>query len=189
MVFIDPVKVIKTSYTHTVYTLYPWQLHLSELLTAFCSFVGKVPNWKAKGHVCVCMQKNKSHPQNSFKYTWKIAELCNNINFITDLWPAFCLPTNSAIGITFSFPTPEVTLNCSHLVLTSDSEMILQSPLTFGVSIRIAPVYDPERKSCPSQHLFLVKVAMFCGSSLFVWLSFWNPDKCLILLDTTSVSF
>lgn len=114
------------------------------------------------------MQKNKSSSQNSCKYTWKTAELCKNIHFSMHLRPEFCLPTNSAIGITFNFPTPEVTLNCSHLVPTSDSEMTLQSPLSFGVSIRIAPVQDPERKSCTSQRLFLVKAVMFYGSLLFV---------------------
>lgn len=169
------------------YTLHLWKLYLSK--TAFCFSIGKVTYWKVKGQVCVPMQKNKSYPLNSCKYTWKIAELCDNVNFIMYLWPAFCLPTNSAIGITFNFPAPEVTLNCNHLVLISASEMILQSPLASGVSIRIAPVHDPERNSCSSQHWFLVKVVMFYGSLLFIWLSLQKPDKCIILLDAILVSF
>lgn len=167
-IFIDPVKVIKTSYTQMVYTPYPWKPDLSKLL--FASLLETYHTEKLKDtYVSVSTQTNHIHKILE-RYTWKIAELCNNINFIMHLWPAFCLLTNSAIRITSNFPTPKVTLNCSHLVLTSDSEMILQSPLTFGVSIRIAPVYDPGRKSCPSQNLFLVKVVMFYGSLLLVWL-------------------
>lgn len=79
----------------------------------------------------------------------------------------FVCPLILLLGFSFNFPALEVTLNCSHLVLTSDSEMILQSPLTFGVSIRIAPVCDPERRSCPSHPLFLVKVVMVYVSLLF----------------------
>lgn len=150
-----------------VYTPYPWKLYWPKLL--FFSF-GKVPCWKAKGRAHAWTKTNHTHKILASSHG-KLYNSLTTVIFIMHLWPAFCLPTNSAFGITFHFPALEVTLNCCHLVLTSDSEMILPSPLCFGVSIRIAPVCDPERKSCPSQHLFLVKV-MFYSSLLLIWLFF-----------------